>query len=133
MPRKSKDPVRKINTLIESWRTQEANRSFYGYSLPQFETAVADVFAVRTEGADLVKRARANAARRKDVDAAALDLYRNIVHAVKADPQVGEDSLLYAAMGYVRKADQRVGRRRHRPATVAAPVEGDVKAAEQKA
>jgi hypothetical protein len=132
MPRKSRDPVRRINTLIECWRTQQPDRSFYGYSLPQFEAAVADVFAVRAEGAELAKRTVANSARRKDVDAAAAALFRNIVHAVKADPQVGEDSPMYAAMGYVRKNDQRVGRRRsHAP--VVPPPEGDTKVAEQKA
>ena len=89
------------------------------------------VFAVREEGAELAKRVRANAARRKDVDAAALALIRNIVNAVKADPQVGEDSLLYAAMGYVRKADQRVGRKRSRMPMMVPP-EGDSKSVEQK-
>ncbi len=132
MPRKTKDPVRRINTLIESWRTQEPNRSFYGYSLPQFEAAVADVFAVRAEGADLSRRTVANAARRKDVDAAALDLFRNIVHAVKADPQLGEDSVMYATLGYVRKAESRAGRRRTRTIAVVPP-EDDAKVAEQKA
>jgi hypothetical protein len=132
MIKQSKSPVPKINTLRESWRTQEPNRSFYGHTLPQFEAAVAEVFAVREEGADLAKRVKANAARRKDVDEAALALIRNIVHAVKADPEVGEDSLLYAAMGYIRKADRGGGRRRVR-LPVGAPPEGDSKPIEQKA
>lgn len=46
------------------------------------------------------------------VEAAALELTRNVVHAVKADPAVGENSLLYAAMGYVRRADRTNGRKR---------------------
>ena len=121
MSKQSKDPVGRIKTLIESWRTQERDRSFYGFTLPQFEAAAAPVFAVREEGADLAKRVRANFAKRKDVDAAAIDLFTKIVHAVKADPQVGEDSLLYAAMGYVRKADRYGGRRRARPAVVVPP------------
>ena len=132
MSKQSKDPVGRVNTLVESWRTQEPNRPFYGHTLPQFQAAVQPVFAVREEGAELAKRVRANAARRKDVDAAALALIRNIVNAVKADPQVGEDSLLYAAMGYVRKADQRFGRKRSRMALMAAP-EADSKSVEQKA
>jgi hypothetical protein len=131
MPGKSKDPVSKINTLIECWRTQERDRTFYGHSLPQYEAAVAEVFAVRTEGADLEKRTRANSARRKDVDAAALALTRNIVHALKADPELGDDSVMYATLGYVRKTDQRPGRRRRR-AQAPPPQQGDTKSAEQK-
>ena len=132
MLKQSKDPIGRINTLVESWRTQEPNRSFYGLTLPQFETAVQPVFAVREEGAELAKRVRANSAKRKDVDVAALDLVRNIVHSVKADPQVGEDSLLYAAMGYVRKTDRSGSRKRVR-APVGASLEGDAKSTEQKA
>ncbi|MEJ1966657.1 MAG: hypothetical protein WDO56_35990 [Gammaproteobacteria bacterium] len=130
MLKQSKDPVGRVNTLVESWRTQEPNRTFYGHTLPQFVAAVQPVFAVREEGAELAKRVRANSAKRRDVDVAALDLVRNIVHAVKADPAVGEDSLLYAAMGYVRKTDRSGGRKRARPAVVAAP-EGDAKSMEK--
>ena len=132
MSKQSKDSVGRINTLVESWRTQEPNRSFYGYTLAQFQAAVQPVFAVREEGAELAKRVRANSAKRKDVDAAALDLATKIVHAVKADPQVGEDSLLYVAMGYVRKADRYGRRKRSRPPMMAPP-EGDSKPVEQKA
>jgi hypothetical protein len=132
MSKQSKDPVVRIKTLIESWRTQEPNRPFYGHTLPQFEAAVEPVFAVREEGADLAKRVRANSAKRKDVDAAALDLAAKIIHAVKADPEVGEDSVLYATLGYVRKAE-RYGSRRRLRTPVVAPPEGDAKPAEQKA
>ena len=132
MPKQSKDPVTRINTLLESWRTMEPGRTFYGHTLPQFETAVQPVFAVREEGAELAKRVRANAAQRKDVDVAAIDLIRNIVHAVKADPAVGENSLLYAAMGYVRRADRSGSRKRGRTPVVAPP-EGDTTAAKQDA
>jgi hypothetical protein len=132
MSRQSKDAVSRISTLVESWRTQDPNRSFYGHTLPQFQTAVQPVFAVREEGAELAKRTRANAARRKDVDAVAHALVRNIVHSIKADPEVGEDSVLYATMGYVRKADKRVGRKRARP-PIGVPSEGDAKGVEQKA
>jgi hypothetical protein len=132
MSKQSKDVVGRINTLVESWRTQEPNRSFYGHSLPQFQVAVQPVFAVREEGAELAKRTVANSAKRRDVDGDAQALIRNIVHAIKADPQVGEDSLLYAAMGYVRKADNRAGRKRPRARVVVPPPEGDAKVVEEK-
>lgn len=80
--------IGRVNTLKEAWRTQEPNRVFYGLTRPQFEAAVQPVFAVREEGADLSKRVRANLATRKDADAAATDLVGNIIHSVKADPQV---------------------------------------------
>ena len=132
MAKKPIDIIGRINTLVESWRTQEPNRTFYGHTLPQFETAVQSVFEVREEGAELAKRVRANSARRKDVDVAATDLIAKIIHSVKADPQVGEDSVLYATLGYVRKADRYGSRKRSRPPMVAPP-EGDSKPVEQKA
>src|SRR5262245_51528243 len=127
------DIIGRINTLVESWRTQESNRTFYGLTLPQFETAVQPVFAVRDEGAELAKRVRANSAKRKDVDVAASDLIAKIIHSVKADPQVGEDSVMYATLGYVRKADRYGSRKRLRTPAAAIPPEGDPKPAEQKA
>jgi hypothetical protein len=48
------------------------------------------------------------------------------VHAVKADPTEGENSPLYAAMGYVRSSDRSGGRRRARvPALPAVTSESD--------
>jgi len=135
MSKQSKDVVGRINTLVESWRTQEPDRSFYGHSLPQFQAAVQQVFAVREEGAELAKRTVANSAKRRDVDGDAQALIRNIVYAVKADPQVGENSLLYAAMGYVRKADNRAGRKRPRArarVVVVPPPEADAKVVDEK-
>ena len=124
MLKQSKGVVGRIKTLAESWRTQEPNRTFYGLSLPQFQAAVQPVFTVREESAELAKRTVANSAKRRDVDGDAQALIRNIVHAIKADPQVGEDSLLYAAMGYVRKADNRAGRKRSRTRVVVPPEAG---------
>ena len=132
MPKQSKDAVSRIKTLLESWRTMEPGRTFYGHTLAQFETAVQPVFAVREEGADLAKRVLANAAQRKDVEGTAVELMRNIVHAVKADPAVGENSLLYAAMGYVRRTDRVGGRKRPLQPAVASP-KGDAKPAEPNA
>ena len=129
--RQLKDPIARINTLVKSWRATEPDRTFYGHTVTQFEVAAQPVFAVRDEAAELAKRVRANSARRKDVDVAALDLVAKIVNAIKADPAVGENSLLYAAMGYVRKAD-RYGRKRARPPVVAPPA-GDPKPPEPSA
>ncbi len=131
MLKKPVDIVGRVNALVETWRTQEPDRTFYGHTLPQFETAVQPVFAVREEGAELAKRVRANAAKRKDVDVAAGDLVVNIIHSVKADPQMGEDSVMYATLGYVRKGDRYGSRKRSRP-PMTAPPEGDSKPVEQK-
>jgi hypothetical protein len=48
-----------------------------------------------------------------------IKLTRNIVHAVKADPTEGENSPLYAAMGYVRASDRSSGLTRTRAAPAA--------------
>ena len=54
------------------------------------------------------------------------------MHAVKADPTEGENSPLYAAMGYVRESDRSSGLKRARaPARAAATSAPEKKEAEK--
>lgn len=45
------------------------------------------------------------------------------VNAVKGDPEHGENSALYAAMGYVRKSDRQSGLARKTPDNTTPPTE----------
>jgi hypothetical protein len=66
------------------------------------------------EIAETQKRLKSLNAKCKDADTAALQLTKHIVHAVKADPTEGENSPLYAAIGYVRSSDRSSGLKRAR-------------------
>jgi hypothetical protein len=127
MLKPTNDPIGRAESLIEAWRTTEPTRSFYGLSLDGYLAAVQPVYDVDEEIADLAKRTRAAKARRKDLRIVISDLTQNVVHAVKADPAVGENSPMYAAMGYVRKSDRYGSRRRQRAAVAPGASESDVK------
>jgi hypothetical protein len=64
--------------------------------------------------AETQKRLECLVAKCRDADTAALKVTKNVVHAVKAEPTEGEDSPLYAAMGYVRTSDRSSGLTRGR-------------------
>jgi len=132
MLKSTKGPMGRVDTLIESWRTAEPKRSFYGLTLEAYQAAVKPAYDMIEELADLEKLTRAAKAKRKDLHLAVTDLTQNVILAVKADPAVGENSPMYAAMGYVRKNERYGARRRQRTPAAPAPTEGDVKPEEPK-
>ena len=70
------------------------------------------LLSLASETTDAEKRLETSAA---DSNAAAL----LVINSVKGDPDHGEDSPLYASMGYVRKSDRRSGlSRKTQPANV---------------
>jgi len=127
MLKSTKDSLGRSDSLIEAWRTTQSGRSFYGYTLETYLAAVKPAYDVEEEIADLEKLTRAAKAKRRDLRIALSDLTQNIVHAVKADPAVGENSPMYAAMGYVRKNERYGSRRRLRAAVAPTAPEGDSK------
>jgi hypothetical protein len=54
-------------------------------------------------------------AKRKDVEAAATRLTKNIIRSVRAHPKYGEDSPLYATLGYTRESERASGLTRKMP------------------
>lgn len=113
-----------VTTVAEAWSSVCPTKSFFGMTLEQFNEALKPSYDFRVEIAETQKRLKSLNAKCKDADAAAIKLTKNIVHAVKADPTEGENSPLYAAMGYVRTSDRSSGLKRARvPAAPAAAVE----------
>ena len=100
-----------VSTVAEAWSSVSPTKSFFGMTLDQYKESVKPSYDLRAEIAETQKRLKSLNAKCKDADAAALQLTKNIVHAVKADPTEGENSPLYAAMGYVRESDRSSGSR----------------------
>ncbi len=103
-----------VSTVTEAWSSVSPTKSFFGMTLDQYKESVKPCYDFRVEIAETQKRLKSLNAKCKDADAAALQLTKNIVHAVKADPTEGENSPLYAAMGYVRTSDRSSGLKRAR-------------------
>lgn len=111
--------VNKLNRVSMAWATLAPATTFGGMTLAQFKARVqptADLqdklLSLASESTDTEKRLETSA---EDSNAAAL----LVVNAVKGDSDHGEDSPLYASMGYVRKSDRRSGlSRKAQPANV---------------
>jgi hypothetical protein len=107
-------PLESIGSVGDAWGSVSPLKSFFGMTLEQYREAVKPVYDLRAEIAETEKRLKSLKAKRKDAEAAALQLSRNVVQAVKADPTEGENSPLYAAMGYVRRSERSSGLTRAR-------------------
>lgn len=115
--------IERVETVKDKWSSLRPAKSFYGMTLEGFnETAVKPCYDIDAEIADLQSRLQSALSRRRVVHANALECVRNVVNAVKADPEEGEDGDLYEALGYVPRALRaRANPRRKRNGTVAPP------------
>ena len=118
MPRKDTDLVAQAMRIIDAWKRSFPTKTFSALTLAQFEEVIQPARAVRVELADLVKRTRVNRVRRLTLDRSLRPVLQRLVHAVRGDPGVGENSAMYASMGYVMKRRRRKpGRKKKRSAT----------------
>jgi len=121
------DLSRRVDLIAQAWRRLRPDKTYSNLTVEQFvegAKASADVRAVLKE---LDGHTKATHKRRKLVDASTEALIRRVVHAVQGDEEDGENSEIYAAMGFVPRS-QRARRARRRvkdvvkkPAAASAP------------
>ena len=107
------------NTLIKAWETLAPDASFGGMTLTQFKAAVKPSFDERNNIDTLNNQLTAAMDNRDDADVVTLDASQKVVKGVVGDPNYGDDSHLYEAMGYVRKSERATGLARKKPAAAA--------------
>ncbi len=113
MARKSPAEIfAQIRDAIGAWEEFAPEAVFYGLTLAQFRAVARPSLRTRTEIENLNRRLRRTIQRRVVADARTMRLVQGVVSSVKGDPDHGEDSALYAAMGYVRKSARRKRRRK---------------------
>jgi len=78
-------------------------------TLDQFKTKVQPALDIRLAIQGLEQQLQAMVGQRCNIDKEALSLVNLVVHAVKGDPEEGDDGMLYEAMGYIRKSNRRSG------------------------
>jgi len=109
--------------FVSSWRQHAPDETFANRSLAQFEAETAAATEVR----ERIKAAQTQLAgligERKNADLAMNDLMILIAHAVRGNPEYGENSPLYRALGFVPKNERKSGLKRNTPATPAEPAE----------
>ena len=102
----------KLKNFIKAWSDLAAAKTIGGLSLDQAKDALKPSFDIRDEIAEgeNLQLSRINA--REGADKTSLKLVTRLINAIKADPELGEDSDLYEAVGYIRASERRHGKRR---------------------
>jgi hypothetical protein len=114
MPWSAKTLEDKIRLVEQAWANLAPDRSFGGLSLEQFRAAIKPSQDARSQIGALENQLRAVYSDRDDADEAASQAIVRVVNGVRADPEAGDDSPLYEAMGYVRKSERHSTARRSR-------------------
>ena len=113
MPTAPKEVHGKIQSVITAWDSLAPGASFAGMTLAKFKATVQPSLDARDEVASLDGQRPVSLNKRAAADQDSNDTMLMVVNAVKGDPDHGEDSALYAAMGYVRKSERRTGVRKN--------------------
>ncbi|RIH74660.1 hypothetical protein Mterra_04058 [Calidithermus terrae] len=115
--------IERMEQVLNGWEATDPGRVIAGVSLEEYR---ADVEAVRQAQA-LVERKRTewdNAQTDRDkLIEAKLERMQRVVNGVIGDPELGPDSKMYEAMGYVRKSARKSGLTRKNK-DAAPPTEG---------
>ncbi len=110
MPKQNpKKVAKKLQTVMDAWEALRATKSFAGMTLEQFKQKVLASQTARVQLQTSQNLAKEHLALRHTTDAANWELAQLVVNSVKGDPEEGETSGLYAAMGYVPKNQRRSG------------------------
>jgi hypothetical protein len=99
----------RYNRFVTALKTLAPGKTFAGISLEDFETQVAASNAPRTELNSIEDTKKQFIVTRDGVDSTTMQMCDAVVKAVVADPEFGDDSALYEALGYIRKSDRKSG------------------------
>ena len=105
-----KDVEAKIGNVVNAWTKLAATKTFAGMTLDQFNTAIKPSVDARQAIIDLDNEMTNALDTRDDADKDSLALVLQVVDSVKGDPDYGQDSALYEAMGYIRKSERSSGK-----------------------
>ncbi len=99
----------KYNRFLNALRTLAPTKTFGGVTLTAFEAQTEESHAPREILAQIDEQKRQQEAARDIADAATMRMCEMIKNGVLADPEFGDDSALYEALGYVRKSARKSG------------------------
>lgn len=104
-----KDIEEKFMTVLQAWKTLAPTKTFGGKTLAEFEAQVNKSIAPRTRLEEIEDEKKEQLALRDGEDSMTMKVIQFVVNGVLADPEYGDNSALYEAMGYIRKADRKSG------------------------
>lgn len=89
---------------MDAWKELAPTAAFAGLTLAQYQAAVQPSFDTRQKITALETDLKAQMDARDLADVATTQTNADVVKAVVADKNFGDDSALYEGMGYVRKS-----------------------------
>ena len=107
----------RLQKVVDAWETLRPTKTFAGMTLEQFKAKVQPSLDARVQLTTAKNQARDYLTQRHQSDSASFELAQLVVNSVKGDPEEGETSGLYAAMGFVPKNERRSGLTRKGQAT----------------
>ena len=111
----------RLTTLIDVWTELRPTKTFAGMTLEQFKAAVGPSLDARARLAAANQQAEEAIIARNNADQQAAVLVDRMVAAFVAEEEEGYNGVLYAKLGYVRKADRSSGLTRRSSAEATAP------------
>ena len=110
MPRKSRNPVTRAQTIADAWEQFAPDATFAGMTLTQYRNRTKPSFDVRDEHSALRAQQRGKREEILGADDITRLANKQVAAAVRADPTHGSDSPLLAAMDYVTDSMKKSGK-----------------------
>ena len=101
--------LEKLNQLLKGWQDHAPDKSFGGMTLAEFKVKVKPSFDARESIEAAKSQWKDGQNRLANSDVETLRLTQRVVNAIKGDPDMGDDSSLYEAAGYVRRSERKSG------------------------
>lgn len=99
----------KYNRFLNAFKTIAPTKTFGGVTLADFETAVETSDTPRGNLERIADEKVQEETARDSADGNTMSLCERIKNGVVADPEYGDDSALYEALGFVRKSNRKSG------------------------
>ena len=119
MPNSPKEDEARMTTALTALKTLAPDQTFGGSTSAEFEAQVNKSLAPRLRLEQIDDEKKQQQALRESEDKITMKQLQLIVNGVLADPEYGDDSALYEALGYVRKSDRKSGLTRKKVVPVA--------------
>ncbi len=116
MPESPKSILDKLTTATDAWQKLAADATFAKMTLAQFQATLQPSLDERETIKNLENELAAAQNRRDDADTASMAALGKVVKGVVGDPDYGDDSSLYEAMGYIRTSERASGLTRKKAA-----------------
>jgi hypothetical protein len=109
MPTGPKETEAKMNKMLNAWEELAPEKSFAGTTLEQFRVIVTRAKTARARILDLENQMLQAISERENADEAFNKKAQQVVNGVLADPEEGDDSAIYEALGYTRRSERKSG------------------------